>query len=209
MALSNQVLKTSIAGDFTTSLGNMFPRKVFFLMPNQNVTSYNFWPLSCGIVWHYWEEFGPIIHGNYKIVTDCFYISCSALLSVWINPGPSTSPHIFSMKVFWLIGLVFLANAVWNLKKHVDGSLRSEGCSTGIAVGRRGREFALLPSVLCFSWKSFVFMGISLIYKLNIGHHIPNKRLQSYTSLGKCKILGLYTWSRNKVSQRMNKIIDL
>lgn len=76
---------------------------------------------------------------------------------------------------------VFLANAVWNPKKHVGSSKGREGCSSGIAVGRRGREFA---------WKSFVFMGINLTYKLNTTFW--TRQLQCYSSLGKCKVLALW-----------------
>lgn len=46
-----------------------------------------------------------------------------------------------------MIALGFLATAVRNLKQHVGGRVRSEGCAAGIAVGRR--EENLLYSLLC------------------------------------------------------------
>lgn len=69
ISLSSQVLKTSIAEGFTASLGNTFLEIIFFsLIPNKNFPSCSFWPLSCGTVWHYWEELGSIIHINTKLL---------------------------------------------------------------------------------------------------------------------------------------------
>lgn len=156
ISLSSQVLRTSIAEGFTASLGNTFLEIIFFF-PNtqQELSKLQFLAI---VLWHclaLLRRAGFHHACKYKIVGDCSYTAFSALLSAWINPALSASPHIPKWKCFvWLAWGFSLKLS--GAQQCLGGSLRSESCTIRISGGKRGRELALFSSVLSFTWKYFV-----------------------------------------------------